>query len=197
MEILIDQSPKMIAEKSARFDFDLWQLRTPLTGYAISNKPYGLDNGCFAEFKRKKWESLVKDAEKKNPIFICLPDIVGDARRTLDLFEYFSPKINGLPKALVLQDGIGNFSIPWDEIQAVFVGGSDSFKFSDEAINACKVAKMLSKWVHVGRVNTPARVEGYLGLGDSIDGSGISRYDHMLKEVIATIKQERKQGKLF
>lgn len=99
--------------------------------------------------------------------------------------------------ALVLQDGIGNFSIDWSKVDAVFVGGSDAFKISDEAISACKVAKMLGKWVHVGRVNTVERVRNWIGLADSIDGSGISKYDYMLEAVLNEIRGENKQQDLL
>jgi len=197
MRIMLDCSPKKIHEYRERYGHDFWQLRTPLTRYALSGVPYGLDNGCFKEFKRKEWEKLLIDAEKSRPVFVCLPDIVGDAARTLDLFEHFSQKLNGLPKALVLQDGIGNFRIPWDELSAVFVGGSDAFKIAPETFAAAKTAKMLGKWVHIGRVNTAARVRDWLGIADSIDGSGISRFDHMLEDVLAMIKGEHPQQALI
>jgi len=187
MKIMLDNSPQMITDKSKRFNHEFWQLRTPLTNYAISDKPYGLDNGCFSRFPEKEWMRLLKEAEDNRPVFVCLPDIVGDARRTLDLFNAFDQKLNGLPKALVLQDGIGDVSIPFNKIDAVFVGGSDAFKISPEAINACKAAKMLGKWVHIGRVNTAERVNNWLGIADSIDGSGISKYDHMLESVTNAI----------
>jgi len=196
MKIMLDCSPKKIHEYSERYEHDFWQLRTPLTGYALSGKPYGLDNGCFSRFPQKAWEKLLVDAEVNRPVFVCLPDIVGDARRTLDLFEVFSQKLNGLPKALVLQDGIKDHAIPFNEIDAVFVGGSDAFKISPEALNACKAAKMLGKWVHVGRVNTVERVNNWLGLADSLDGSGISKYDHMLEKVLSAIKKESTQIKM-
>ena len=100
-------------------------------------------------------------------------------------------------RALVLQDGIGDFSIPWNEISAVFVGGSDNFKISPECIRACKTANIMGKWVHVGRVNGPERLKNWLGLADSIDGSGISKYDHMLATVVDVLKNEEKQQKLL
>ena len=193
MKILLDQSPKVIEEKSEKFNCDLWQLRTPLTAYAISGREYGLDNGCFSKFKEFKWHRMLSDARKYKPLFVCLPDVVCDARRTLELFDHFEEITKGLPRALVLQDGIGQLSVPWDRIDAVFVGGSDAFKISSEAINAARTAKMMGKWVHVGRVNTPQRVRNWMEIGDSIDGSGISRYDHMLEDVIREIKGESMQ----
>ncbi len=197
MKIMLDCSPDKISRYSEKFNYDFWQLRTPLTCYALSGKPYGLDNGCFSRFPEKKWKRLLIEAEENKPVFVCLPDVVGDARRTLDLFNVFKPLTAGLPRALVLQDGIGNFEIPWNDIDAVFVGGSDEFKISNECINACKVAKILNKWVHVGRVNTSGRVRNWLDLGDSLDGSGISKYDHMLEDVLNMINGSIKQDDLF
>jgi len=187
MKIMLDCSPKKIHEYRERYGVDLWQLRTPLTKYALAGVPYGLDNGCFKRFNEKTWNRLLIEAEENMPKFVCLPDIVGDAVRTLDLFKSFESRTTGLPRALVLQDGIGNHRIEWDKLSAVFVGGSDNFKISSEAINACKTAKMLGKWVHVGRVNTAERVKNWIGLADSIDGSGISQYDHMLENVLRAI----------
>ena len=188
---MLDCSPRKIAEYSERYGFDFWQLRTPLTKYALSGKPYGLDNGCFSTFKSRIWNRLVNEAEDCRPVFVCLPDIVGAAARTLDLFDAYESRLNGLPKCLVLQDGIGNHRIDWSKLSAVFVGGSDDFKESDEARAAIKTAKMLGKWVHVGRVNTYERCRYFMELDcDSLDGSGISRYDHMLENVLAAVRGE-------
>lgn len=196
MKIMLDCSSKKIHEYRDRYGVDFWQLRTPLTAYALAGVPYGLDNGCFKRFNKKTWERLLDEAEENMPKFVCLPDIVGDAARTLDLFDAFEIKTNGLPRALVLQDGIANHRIPWDKMAAVFVGGSDAFKTSDEAMNACRTAKMLGKWVHVGRVNTAARVNYWKGMADSIDGSGISRYDHMLENVLAALSDTSTQQEI-
>lgn len=196
MQIMLDCSPAKIAAYSDRYDFDFWQLRTPLTQYALSGKPYGLDNGCFSGALPAGWKAMLDQAEDARPVFVCLPDIVGSARRTLDLFEVFERETAGLPRALVLQDGINDVSIPWNKIDAVFVGGTDRFKTSDEALAAVRCAKLLGKWVHVGRVNTPTRVESYLGIADSIDGSGISRYDHMLEPVLAMIAGDHPQQRM-
>lgn len=191
---MLDKSPAQISEYTARYGHEFWQLRTPLTGYRLAGIPYGMDNGCFTEFKRVTWERLVKEARENPPVFVTLPDVVGAAARTLDLFDAFKVATDGLPRCLVLQDGIGQHRIPWDELSAVFVGGSDAFKIAKEARDACNVAKMLGKWVHVGRVNTAARVRDWIGLADSIDGSGISRYDHMLEDVLAMIRGEHPQN---
>lgn len=196
VKIMLDCSPAKIREYTERYGVEFWQLRTPLTKYAVAGVPYGLDNGCFSTFHREVWDRLLNEAyddEAGLVRFVTLPDIVGDARRTLDLFECFKRHTNGLPRALVLQDGIGNHPISYDDVAAVFVGGSDAFKTSKEAWNACKAAKFLGKWVHVGRVNTIARVQHWLGMADSIDGSGVSRFDHMLEAVLEAISGDHPQ----
>lgn len=187
MKIMLDCSPEKIYEYSDKYSHDFWQLRTPLTRYKLSGKPYALDNGCFSGFERSAWMSLLREARDARPQFVTLPDIVGDARRTLELFEHFKTLTEGLPRALVLQDGIGDFSIPWDEIDALFVGGGDRFKCSPECHNAVRAGRILGKWIHVGRVNTTSRAKGWLSEADSIDGSGISRFDQNLHEVLAVV----------
>jgi hypothetical protein len=201
MKIFLDCSLDKIEKYSKKYNYNFGQLRTPLTAYAISGKQYGLDNGCFTKFKIETWKRLIKEAKNQDlvnqPEFVCLPDIVGDARRTLELFDMFYQEVKPLKACLVLQDGIGNFAIDWSRVDAVFVGGSDAFKISSEAINACKVAKMLGKWVHVGRVNTVERVKNWIDLADSIDGSGISKYDHMLEAVLMQISGDLPQKELI
>lgn len=185
---MLDVSPGKLVEYRARYAADFWQLRTPLTRYARAEGiPYGLDNGCFGRFERAAWERLLDDADNDRPVFVTLPDIVGDAQRTIELFEAFWTRTQELPRALVLQDGIERVPIPWSDIVAVFIGGSDRFKTSPEAMAAARTAKMLGKWVHVGRVNTASRVRAWLGLADSCDGSGVAMYDHMLEDVLAAV----------
>lgn len=188
MKILLDCSPAKIAEYTARYGYEFGQLRTPLTQYKIApGVPWALDNGCFSVFHRDRWERMLDQADECRPLFVTLPDIVCDAQRTAELFDAFHRRTQELPRALVLQNGIERVRIPWSELAAVFIGGDDPFKISPEAMAAARTAKMLGKWVHVGRVNTAARVRNWIGLADSIDGSGISRFDHILEDCLAAI----------
>lgn len=201
MKILLDCSPRKIAEYGRRYGYEFGQLRTPLTNYALAPAPveWAADNGFFAQPDVPAWLRWVDrfdENRERRPLFVTLPDIVGDAQRTLELFRYFQLRTNELPRALVLQDGIESVTIPWDALAAVFVGGSDAFKCSPQAMAAARTAKMLGRWVHVGRVNTAARVRNWIGLADSLDGSGISRYDHMLEDVLAAIRDEHPQQAL-
>ncbi len=196
---MLDCSPEKIERYAKRYNYNFAQLRTPLTCYALSGKLYGLDNGCFTTFKKKTWLRLLNDAKNqeiiKQPKFVCAPDVVGNHVLTeKQFFEYYET-IKPLKTCLVLQDGIKEINF-WDKVDAVFVGGSDKFKLSKEAVSICKEAKSLGKWVHIGRVNTAVRVRNWLGIADSIDGSGISKYDHMLENVLFEIMGDTPQTSL-
>jgi hypothetical protein len=157
------------------------QLLTPLTRFKLQypEEPFCVDNGCFKRFLVDQFLALL-DREKVNRkrcVFVAVPDVVGSARRTLEVFEHWAPKLSGWPLALVAQDGLESLPIPWQSISAVFIGGSTKWKLGPHAAETIKAAKAIGKWVHVGRVNTPARFEE-LG-ADSIDGSGLARFSHM------------------
>ena len=82
------------------------------------------------------------------------------------------------------QDGQEDRPIPWIDISAVFIGGSTEWKDGPHAAAIVRTGKILGKWVHVGRVNTPGRFEKFEELGaDSIDGSGLARYSWMRKRI--------------
>lgn len=167
---------------------DVEQLLTPLTRFLRQRKDayFAVDNGAFSNFEAEGFMSLLKrewDARRLCR-FVAVPDVVGDARRTLEVFERWHTKLSGWPIALVLQDGQENLPIPWECIQAVFIGGSTQWKLGIHAAACVKAAKALDKWVHAGRVNTPARFEYFEKLGaDSIDGTGLSRFSWMRERI--------------
>ena len=168
---------------------DVGQLLTPLTRYRLRDpeRPWAIDNGAFARLEIKPFEALLRREEhhKDKCLFVTAPDVVGSARRTLEVFEHWKTKLQGWPIALACQDGQQDLTIPWSEIAAVFIGGSTNWKISDHVTHIVKAAQALGKWVHVGRVNDPARFEHFENMGaDSIDGTGLARYTHM-REAIA------------
>jgi hypothetical protein len=158
------------------------QLLTPLTCYRRWSDAWAIDNGAFSGFREAAFVSLLeREKTAEGCLFVCCPDIVGNARRTLEVFDVWQTRIQSMryPVALVLQDGIEDLEIPWARLQAVFVGGSTEFKGSKAASDCARAARMLGKWVHVGRVNTPIRYDYWKPLADSCDGSGVSRFTHM------------------
>ena len=71
---MLDCSPKKIHEYRERYGVDFWQLRTPLTQYALAGVPYGLDNGCFKRFNEKAWSRLLNEAEVNMPKFVIIDE---------------------------------------------------------------------------------------------------------------------------
>lgn len=166
------------------------QLLTPLTRYKLRNPdlPWAIDNGFFAAAEIKAWLSLLEREKRhqKKCLFVTLPDVVGSARRTLEVYEHWRRQevLRGWKRALVCQDGQEHLPIPWDDLSAIFLGGSTNWKCGPHAVHIIKAAKALGKWVHAGRVNHGERWEHFEGLDvDSADGTGMSRYSHMREKI--------------
>lgn len=160
------------------------QLLTPLTRYKLRDpsRPFAIDNGAWAGLDIPAFMALLKreEANREACLFVTVPDIVGSARRTLEVFDRWKDRLAGWKLALACQDGQEDLPLPWDEIDAVFIGGSTNWKCSDHAKQIVQTAKALGKWAHAGRVNHPARWEHFEQMGaDSADGTGLSRYTHM------------------
>lgn len=193
MQFLIDKS-KNDKNDFLLSDLVMGQLMTPLTRYADwGDTPYGIDNGCFVSLDEPAFLSLLKrqEPERERCLFVCCPDVVGNGRRTLELWEYRERWLKNWPKALVLQDGVEELTIPWNELDSVFVGGSTEWKMSQAVADLIKTAKILTKWVHVGRVNTASRFWHFHKLGaDSCDGSGVSKHRQKLDEIAQANSQQ-------
>lgn len=172
------------------------QLLTPLTRYRLRSSLFGIDNGGYSSVDIPAFLALLSREQHRREqcLFVAVPDVVGSARRTLEVFERWKPRLDGWKLALVCQDGQEHMPIPWDDIAAVFIGGTTNWKCSVHVEQIVKAAKALEKWVHVGRVNDPSRFKHFEELGaDSCDGTGIARYTHM-REAIA---QRHNQGDIF
>ena len=195
MIVLLDTSEDLTVCE-AEIGCAVGQLLTPLTRFRLqdASRLWAIDNGAFSEFNAQCFASLLvrEDHHKANCLFVAVPDVVGSARRTLEIFEHWKDRFNGWKLALVAQDGQEHLPIPWGNIDAVFIGGTTAFKVSQGAAQIIRAAKILGKWVHVGRVNEPHRFEHFIDLGvDSIDGTGISRYSHMRQAISMRDNQER------
>lgn len=164
------------------------QLLTPLTRYrrVRPDAHFAIDNGAFKRFDRAAFEALLAREYDNRHLcrFVCAPDVVASARRTLECFKAWRERLNDWPVALVAQDGQENLPIPWEQIDAIFIGGSTEFKESRAAVDIIKTAQILGKWTHVGRVNDPHRFDKFLELGvDSVDGTGLARYTWMRQRI--------------
>ena len=166
------------------------QLLTPLTCFS-RQKPqacFSIDNGAFSHFQVQSFLALLAREYHARHLcrFVAVPDVVGSARRTCEVFDHWwaRKELQGWPLAFVAQDGQEDLPIPWALCEAVFIGGSTAWKCSSHTVAILKAAQALGKWTHVGRVNSPLRWEWAIELGiNSIDGTGLARFSHMRESI--------------
>lgn len=137
------------------------QLCTPLTRFnrQFPDREFAIDNGAFAGFDAAAFIALLNRENTFRHLcrFVAVPDVVASARRTLEVFEHWRNRLSGWKLALVAQDGLEDLAIPWDAIDAIFIGGSTKWKLSTAAADVIRAGRAIGKWIHAGRVNTPAR----------------------------------------
>jgi hypothetical protein len=165
---------------------------------ALSGMPWAADNDCFQQLDALAFTAML-DRIRGLPgcLFVTVPDVVGDARATADLFELWAPALErrGLPVALVAQDGLellpGWLAGQWHRIDALFIGGTTRWKMSDAARSLVDAARDRGKWVHMGRVNSLRRLMYARSIGcDSADGSKFSRWrDTYLPHVLTWLAE--------
>lgn len=146
---------------------------------SIPGALWAADNECYtlgSNFDPDRYlRFLERNIEISNScLFATAPDVVTDARATLERFGPWSDLIRslGFPVALVGQDGLENMDVPWNKLDSLFIGGSTDWKLGQGARHLIKEAKTRNKWVHVGRVNSQTRLTYCIKLGvDSVDGT--------------------------
>lgn len=144
----------------------LGALLTPRAGNSVEailalGLPWAADNSAYSCWDEGRFVRMLdRLAGHAGCMWVAVPDVVANAAATLDLFETWQPRIaaRGLPVALVLQDGQENLPVPWDRIDAVFVGGSTAWKLGDHARQVVAEAKARGKLAHLGRVNCRRRL---------------------------------------
>lgn len=174
---------------------------TPAQG---NRRPAGViwcaDNGCFSDnFDEQKWWAwLQRNAtDVATCAFATAPDVVGDAVATLALGQVWLPRIRalGYPAALVAQDGLEHLNVPWDDFDALFIGGTTEWKLSTATRHLAREAKKRGKYVHAGRVNSLRRLRWAEAIGaDSADGTRVTKCPSEtvpdLLHWITTLKQQ-------
>lgn len=148
--------------------YQIGMMITPDTnGYRtkIPAYPYwATDNACFNHpetFSLSKYLGWLKDLQQYPLcLFAPAPDVVGNAALTWERSANVLPQIRALnyPAALVAQDGIEYLSIPWDEFDVLFIGGSTEWKLSPAVEELINMAHAQGKHIHMGRVNSEKRL---------------------------------------
>lgn len=135
---------------------------------------WAADNGCFSPaWNQTYWRTWI-DLVDPRALFAVVPDTVGDWKQTKMnwIVHHATVKNAGLRAAYVLQNGQTSTWMPWDDLDAVFIGGTTEWKTSDESRTLVDEAKTRGKWVHMGRVNSLRRMMLARDWGcDSCDGT--------------------------
>ena len=158
-------------------------LVTPNMGNRLpDDRVFAFDTGCFSagkHFDPMAYLGLLARYQHAADrcLFATMPDVVGDAKATLASVRQWPAIIRalGYKPALVAQDGLTRDTVPWDDCDALFIGGTTAWKLSESASTLIREAKTLGKWTHVGRVNTRKRIwHVWQDQPDSIDGTFIA-----------------------
>jgi hypothetical protein len=141
--------------------------------------PWAADNGCYQGLDERRYRRLIATIDGlPGCLFVTVPDVVGDARATRRLWHLWRDVADvGQPLALVAQDGLRSSDVPWDEMGALFIGGTTEWKESTEVADLVAEAKERGLHVHMGRVNGRRRLNYARLIGcDSIDGTAFSMF---------------------
>jgi hypothetical protein len=157
-----------------------------MTETATAGIPWAADNSAFSDFDAEAFLGMVdRLAGIPGGLFVVAPDVVGNAAATLDAFARWAPEVHArsLPVALAAQNGLERLPVPWDDLDALFVGGIPEpgqrvdWKLSPAAAQLVADAKARGKWTHMGRVNSLRRIEYAKAIGcDSADGSKFAQF---------------------
>jgi len=130
----------------------------------LFNVLWAADNGCYTNPDLNvdsylAWLNVLREYQE-TCLFATAPDVVGDSQATWKRSKDILPIIRemGYAAALVAQDGIEDTMIPWDAFDCLFIGGSTTWKLSNNAFWLCREAIKQGKWVHMGRVNSFRRL---------------------------------------
>lgn len=182
MRILVSGNTKQVRRLAEKYPDELGVLLTPNTGNkvgAIPSLPWAGDNAAFSDFDAGTYHDFIDKIAGSSPLWVCVPDVVGDAMRTLHLFDTWQYKLRvaHLPLAFVGQDGIEYLRVPWDQFDCWFIGGTDRWKLTRASYDLAQEARRRGKLVHMGRVNSLRRLRTAHAWGcDSIDGRNMSAF---------------------
>ncbi len=180
MIILVQQSPTTLARDHGHHP-NLGVLSGPRRTYTnVEGWPWAADNDAYLAWDRDRYVTML-DKIRGIPgcVFVTAPDVVGDAQATLERFNMWQSTLHnvGQPIAYVAQDGIEFTGVPWDDIGALFIGGTTDFKMGEQAARYAREGKRRGLWLHMGRVNTGIRIRYAKSLGcDSVDGTNFSMF---------------------
>lgn len=182
------------------------QICTPASGNAVTpGADWCADNAVFADrypgddayldwLGERSWAA-------ERCVFAVAPDVVCDARATLDRSVPMLARIRraGYPVALAMQNGIEHLNVPWSEFDVAFLGGDTNWKVGPHARRLTADARAHGKRVHMGRVNSRRRLQAAAHMGcHSADGTYLAfGPDRNLPKLLSWLGELDLQGALW
>lgn len=182
--------------------YGLGLIVTPRYGFnkkTLDYFPWAVDTGCFtAGDKFDHYKYLIwLDKLPRTQLFATAPDIPFNHQATLERSRGPLRDIRnlGIKAAFCVQNGATVDNVPWDDFDALFIGGDTDWKLSKAAHDLVIEAKNRGKWSHMGRVNSKKRFEiaRYFGC-HSVDGTFLK---HGPEKNLPRLKVWIEQGGLF
>lgn len=174
-------------------DHRLGCVNTPSSGGRKAGWIWAADNNCWGRHYPgdQAWFSWL--SEQAHDAYSCLfataPDVIGDARETLERSIPWLPEIRrlGFKAGFVAQPGCLDLDVPWDEFDALFLGGTDEWKLGPGARDMVGEARSRGRWVHMGRVNSLRRFHYAAAIGcNSADGTVLAfAPDRNIEKILA------------
>ena len=183
-----DRVCSLTCDHNSELGLPLGLMITPLTqdyiNYAHIYPAAALDHGTWQRphlftpsFYHNVYAPLIQRALARFGdylLFATAPDVWSDWPATIARAVPVLRAIRNLGAiaAIVGQDGATPADIPWDEIDALFLGGTTPWKIGPSAEALCREAVRRHKWVHMGKVNDLKRMRIARDMGcDSCDGT--------------------------
>ncbi len=160
-------------------------MTTPAQGNRIPDGArYACDNGKFGKGwpGLGKWRAWLQATVQRYGADRCLwavaPDVPFDAAGTLteSVPQLAYIRSLGVPAAFCAQNGAEEPGmVPWDDIDVLFLAGDTEWKLSRAAADLATEAKRRGKAVHMGRVNSEARLRHAIAIDcDTADGTFVA-----------------------
>lgn len=173
-------NPRLAAAAAARHDLGV--LAQPASSVHLTARHYRLwaaDNGCFSrgeDFDAGTYLAwLTRLPHRQRLLFAVAPDVVADHDATWARSELILPRIRrlGIRAAFVAQNGMENDpDLRWERFDALFLGGTTTWKLGEAAAALAAEARARGLWVHMGRVNSYRRLAYAQSIGcHSADGT--------------------------
>ena len=154
-----------------------------LAEMVAQGRTWAMDNDGFRGIDFHAFTAMLRQRQAVPGCrFVPAPDVWSNGLWTLKRFAAWERMLHGLgyPVALCLQDGMTAASVPWERFEAVFLGGSNAFRFGPHAAALLREATRRNLWVHLGRIGGQRHYRYFALMRDvridSIDSTGFSRF---------------------